>query len=128
MKYYMVTSVKITNVQYEGIKTLHLLSQRPETTGCGIYLQAMLREAKAGEHHLWMLAAVTRRMPGKHKIVTSCHGSDLRQFQNCPTIGRRVVDLSAIQQTLSVFSWPAVFDRIQGLYSHVLHDAEDSNG
>lgn len=158
------------------LKILHLLSQRPESTGSGIYIQAMLLEAgnrghrnflMAGipediepalscvsanrcsfvrfggsslpypvvgmsdvmpypstrfcdlseddlhryeesfaekmqtvarefqpdiihSHHLWVLTALARRLFPRLPIVATCHGSDLRQFRNCPHIGAKV--------------------------------------
>jgi glycosyltransferase involved in cell wall biosynthesis len=151
------------------MKILHLLSQRPDSTGSGIYVQAMIREAAlngfdnflvAGlcssgcddnvcitpdrsmylnfydadvsfpipgmsdvmpydsskfcdlseenlieyeiafsmllkravelfkpdlihSHHLWIVSSLTRRIFPHIPLVTTCHGSDLRQFQNC---------------------------------------------
>ena len=35
-------------------------------------------------HHLWLLTSLTRQKFPKIPLVTSCHGSDLRQFYNCP--------------------------------------------
>ena len=160
------------------MRILHLLSQRPDSTGSGIYIQAMLREASlhghtnflvAGiqsdwpvqldtvdegqcrfvtfdgkdlafpvvgmsdvmpyestrfrdlseadlqryeaafarqvqasvevfqpdiihSHHLWILSALTRRLYPEIPMVTTCHGSDLRQFQTCPHLRSRVMD------------------------------------
>ena len=34
-------------------------------------------------HHLWLLSALTRRRYPHIPLVTSCHGTDLRQFINC---------------------------------------------
>ncbi|MDY6822523.1 MAG: glycosyltransferase family 4 protein [Thermodesulfobacteriota bacterium] len=160
------------------LKILHVLSQRPDSTGSGIYLQAMLREAAgrghtnylvAGiqgdsavaldkiepdccryltfgraeglpfpitgmsdvmpyessrfcalsdeeldayeaafcrrileavetfgpdiihSHHLWIVTSLTRRLLPAIPMVTNCHGSDLRQFQNCPHLRERVL-------------------------------------
>jgi len=160
------------------LKILHILSQRPDSTGSGIYLQAMLREASKwghenylvagiqcdsplelesieaascryltfGEtgrlpfsivgmsdvmpydsarfctlsqedldayeasfshriteavetfqpdiihsHHLWIVSSLTRRLFPDIPMVTNCHGSDLRQFQNCPHLQARVL-------------------------------------
>ena len=156
-------------VKFNKLKILHVLSQRPDSTGSGIYIQAMIREAtkcgfdnfmvaglcpsvcddticiaqdksmfvnfhnadfsyripgmsdvmpyessrfcdlseenlyeyktafrrvlqKAGEkfkpdiihsHHLWIVSSVTRQLFPNIPLVTTCHGSDLRQFQNC---------------------------------------------
>lgn len=158
------------------LKILHLLSQRPDSTGSGIYIQAMLREAMAKNHtnyllagiqsgrtpnldcipkdkcsfvrfsgidisypivgmsdvmpyqssrfcdltdvelleyencferklktavkqlkpdiihshHLWLLSALARRIFPDLPIVTTCHGSDLRQFQACSHLQRKV--------------------------------------
>lgn len=158
------------------MRILHLLSQRPDATGSGIYVQAMLREARAKghhnflvagidsdgcdppddmdgdacsfvefngadlpfpivgmsdvmpypsrrfkdltpeelnryhlrfegriqnaidrfrpdilhSHHLWLMTALVRRMVPDLPLVTSCHGTDLRQFENCPHLRERV--------------------------------------
>lgn len=152
------------------MRILHLLSQRPDATGSAIYLQAMLREARARghqnflvagtdsgdfavpgditdnacafvefngadlpfpivgmsdvmpypsrrfrdltppelsryqrcfegriktavdrfrpdilhSHHLWLMTAFVRRLVPALPLVTSCHGTDLRQFETCP--------------------------------------------
>ena len=152
------------------LRILHILSQRPDSTGSGIYLQAMVREAAAcghdnfviagiqadreaeldginpdqcrfvrfnggdilypipgmtdimpyphtrfrdlsaaeltvyetaftrilsttaaafnpdivHSHHLWLVTSLARRLFPQIPMVTSCHGTDLRQFQNCP--------------------------------------------
>lgn len=159
------------------LKILHLLSQRPDSTGSGIYVQAMIREASArghdnflvaavdsdrrdepdwidrdrsmfvrfhtdrlpyripgmsdvmpyestrfpdlseedlrkyeeafsetvrgaaGEfepdiihsHHLWIVSSLARRLFPKTRLITTCHGSDLRQFRNCPHLRGRVL-------------------------------------
>ena len=159
------------------LKILHILSQRPDATGSGIYLQAMVREAAAcghenfvvagiqsdreadlenippdhcrfvrfsggdiaypipgmtdimpyphvrfrdlsaadldtyeavftrnltaavaafnpdviHSHHLWLLTSLTRRLFPQIPLVTSCHGTDLRQFQNCPHLRPKVL-------------------------------------
>ncbi len=159
------------------LKILHVLSQRPDSTGSGIYLQAMVREAAArghgnfviagiqsdqtaeldgiapaqcrlvqfdGEdipfripgmtdimpypstrfrdltpaeletyeavftrvlsevvaafqpdiihsHHLWLVSALARRLFPAIPLVTSCHGTDLRQFANCPHLRAQVL-------------------------------------
>jgi glycosyltransferase involved in cell wall biosynthesis len=161
----------------ENLKILHLLSQRPDSTGSGIYVQAMIREASAcgydnylvagvhsedgvgpdciaqeksmfvnfdkadvsyhipgmsdvmpyestrfcdlskedlyeyenafsgiletavhrfkpdiiHSHHLWIVSSMTRQIFPNIPMVTTCHGSDLRQFQNCPHLQQRVL-------------------------------------
>ncbi len=172
-------------VNLNKLKILHLLSQRPDSTGSGIYVQAMIREATAcgydnylvagvhsngcdgpdcieqgksmfvnfhnadvsyhipgmsdvmpyesarfcdlsenqlreyekafseiiqnavfrfkpdiiHSHHLWIVSSMARRLFPNIPMVTTCHGSDLRQFQNCPhlqesvAIGCRKIDV-----------------------------------
>lgn len=161
----------------KNLKILHLLSQRPDSTGSGIYVQAMLREAAnrghtnflmagiasgqmpalnsisadsckyvhfngkdlpfevvgmsdvmpypskrfcdlsgaelesyencfAGKlkavveyfqpdiihsHHLWILTSLAKRNYPGLPMVTSCHGTELRQLHNCPHLAERVV-------------------------------------
>ncbi len=160
------------------LNLLHVLSQRPDSTGSGIYIQAMLRETAARghrnclvagiphdqpavldgladdrcsfvrfggqevafpivgmsdvmpypssrfgdlspdqlqeyeaafaarlhkmlarftpdlihSHHLWIVSALARRLAPGIPLVTTCHGSDLRQFQNCSHLRRRVLE------------------------------------
>ncbi len=162
----------------KNLKILHLLSQRPDSTGSGIYIQAMLREAAdrghsnfllagiasgrkpsfeevsadtcefvefngkdlpfevvgmtdvmpypskrfcdlsnseleryencfAGKlsavvnsfqpdiihsHHLWIVTSVAKRNYPGLPLVTSCHGTELRQLHNCPHLARRVIE------------------------------------
>ena len=164
-------------VDLKKLKILHLLSQRPDSTGSGIYVQAMIREASAygydnylvagirsdsfvdtdcieqdntmfvnfhnadlsnhipgmsdvmpyestrfcdlteedlceyeksfsgilqnavnkfkpdiiHSHHLWIVSSMARRKFPNIPMVTTCHGSDLRQFQNCPHLQERVL-------------------------------------
>jgi glycosyltransferase involved in cell wall biosynthesis len=159
------------------LKILHLLSQRPDSTGSGIYVQAMLREASAlshqnflvagtqpdrlaeldcidkthcnfvtfsgadisypivgmsdvmpykstrfcnlspddleeyersfakkiqdavsafnpdiiHSHHLWIVSSLARRLFPEIPLAATCHGSDLRQFQSCPHLQKRVL-------------------------------------
>lgn len=159
------------------IRILHILSQRPNSTGSGMYVQAMIREAEmcgydnflvAGvhsdncdeidfikqdkimlvkfhnadvshhipgmsdvmpyesvrfcdlseeelceyemafsktlqkavnkfkpdiihSHHLWIVSSLTRQLFPKIPFITSCHGTDLRQFQNCAHLRKRVL-------------------------------------
>ena len=161
-----------------GLNVLHLISQRPDSTGSGVYVQAMLREsgrkgyrnhllagiqsdllprdpavtgcecsfvrfegadtplpiagmsdvmpydsrrfcdmssddAAAYEacfsgklcravarfapdlihsHHLWLLTSLAKRLFPDLPLVVTCHGTDLRQFQNCPLLRERVLE------------------------------------
>ncbi|SDZ81784.1 Glycosyltransferase involved in cell wall bisynthesis [Desulfuromusa kysingii] len=51
-------------------------------------------------HHLWLLTSLTRKLFPDIPLVTSCHGSDLRQFQNCQHLQATVLsgcrDIDAI--------------------------------
>jgi len=40
------------------MKILHLLSQRPDSTGSGIFIQAMIREATAAGYENYLVAGV----------------------------------------------------------------------
>jgi glycosyltransferase involved in cell wall biosynthesis len=42
-------------------------------------------------HHLWILSSLARRICPNLPIVTTCHGSDLRQFQNCAHLQEKVL-------------------------------------
>jgi glycosyltransferase involved in cell wall biosynthesis len=37
-------------------------------------------------HHLWLLSSYVRRLFPELPMVTSCHGSDLRQLSQCPSL------------------------------------------
>jgi len=69
------------------MKILHLLSQRPEATGSGIYLQAMIREAARRGHENFLLPhlplvvlealasgcrVVTTALPGVVEVLGGC--------------------------------------------------------
>ena len=43
-------------VDIKKLKILHLLSQRPDSTGSGIYVQAMIREASAYGYDNYLVA------------------------------------------------------------------------
>ncbi len=56
-----------------------------------------LREAAADfrphlihSHHLWLVTARARRLFPDLPLVASCHGTDLRQFRQCPHLRSRV--------------------------------------
>jgi glycosyltransferase involved in cell wall biosynthesis len=204
------------------LRILHLLSQRPDSTGSGIYIQALLREAAAaghenfllagvqrgeapdlaeppvercdfvqfdgvdiggrivgmsdvmpyasrrfrdlteGEleeyesafaarldaavarfapdlihsHHLWLLSSLARRRHPGLPLVANCHGSDLRQFRNCPHLRERVLagcrDLDAVcvlseamrRDVIALYGLPAAKVHIVGAgYDHRLFRA-----
>ena len=164
-------------IEGQKLKILHVLSQRPDSTGSGIYLQSIMREAAdcghenfmvAGiqsdpdaalegvpqqqcrfirfngddlpflipgmtdvmpypstrfldlsandiknyktvfsrvlvetvakfkpdiihSHHLWIVSSLVKRLFPDIPVVTTCHGTDLRQFQNCPHLRDEVL-------------------------------------
>ena len=45
-------------VDIKKLKILHLLSQRPDSTGSGIYVQAMIREAYACGYDNFLVAGI----------------------------------------------------------------------
>jgi len=183
------------------LKILHVLSQRPDATGSGIYLQAIMREAQARghdnvmvagiqsdseaelqgvaldqcrfvrfkgadlpfaipgmtdimpypstrfmdlgatelenyakaftwvltetvkdfrpdlihSHHLWLVSSLVRRLFPQIPVVTSCHGTDLRQFQNCPHLRERVLSGCRDLDAALALSGPQAED-IAGIY------------
>jgi glycosyltransferase involved in cell wall biosynthesis len=42
-------------------------------------------------HHLWIVSSLVRRLFPNIPMVTTCHGSDLRQFQNCAHLQEKVL-------------------------------------
>jgi glycosyltransferase involved in cell wall biosynthesis len=53
-------------------------------------------------HHLWLVTALARRRFPRIPMVTSCHGSDLRQFQSCPHLRGWVLDCRRIDAVLAL--------------------------
>ncbi|MBN2790259.1 MAG: glycosyltransferase family 4 protein [Candidatus Delongbacteria bacterium] len=45
-------------MQYQKFRILHLLSQRPDSTGSGFYVQAMLKESEAKAHDNYLFAGL----------------------------------------------------------------------
>jgi glycosyltransferase involved in cell wall biosynthesis len=43
-------------------------------------------------HHLWIVSSMTRQLFPNIPMVTTCHGSDLRQFQNCSHLQEMVLE------------------------------------
>ena len=56
-------------------------------------------------HHLWLLSSFTRGLFPELPIVTSCHGSDLRQLNQCPHLRPMVTQgCSGIEAILALSS------------------------
>lgn len=42
-------------------------------------------------HHLWLVSAITQKVCGDLPMVSSCHSTDLRQFEQCPHLRNEVL-------------------------------------
>jgi glycosyltransferase involved in cell wall biosynthesis len=42
-------------------------------------------------HHNWLVSSLARRLFPNIPVVTTCHGTDLRQFENCPHLREKVL-------------------------------------
>lgn len=55
-------------------------------------------------NHLWMATAAARRVAPDIPLVTTCHGTCLRQHTLCPELGRSLLDdLSGIDMVIALF-------------------------
>lgn len=41
-------------------------------------------------HHLWLVSSIIKDLAPEIPVAVSCHGSDLRQFHQCPSLGASV--------------------------------------
>ena len=54
-------------------------------------------------HHLWIVTAIARRLSPNIPVVTSCHGTCLRQHVLCPEISLRITaDLKQIDHVIAL--------------------------
>jgi len=54
-------------------------------------------------HHLWVVSALARVLAPKIPMVTTCHGTCLRQHYLCPGVGRQITkDLEKIDQIIAL--------------------------
>lgn len=74
-------------------------------------------------HHLWIVSKITRRVFGDIPMVTSCHGTCLRQFSLCPDVGRDVqAEVDGIDAILCLSeSQKKDIERIHGIPSEKLY-------
>ena len=115
------------------MKILHLLSQRPEATGSGIYIQAMIREAARRGHENFLLAGVPRgeELPPAG-LAAACefvtfHGGDLPfpvvgMSDVMPYPSRRFSDLSPPE--VEAYEWgfaDRLLDVVAGFQPQVIH-------
>ncbi len=116
------------------MKILHLLSQRPEATGSGIYIQAMIREAARRGHENFLLAGVPRgeELQPAGLAAAACefvtfHGGDLPfpvvgMSDVMPYPSRRFSDLSPPE--VEAYEWgfaDRLLDVVAGFQPQVIH-------
>ena len=90
-------------------------------------------------NHLWMVTAVTRDVAPGIPLVTTCHGSCLRQHRLCPDLGRSLLDrLRRIDRVIALFGQqkreitdllgvgPERVDVVSGGYNELCFYAEES--
>ncbi|MDA3918584.1 MAG: glycosyltransferase [Deltaproteobacteria bacterium] len=54
-------------------------------------------------HHLWIVSALTRQIAKDIPMVTTCHGTGLRQHYNCPEISKEIIpDLQQIDRIIAL--------------------------
>jgi len=54
-------------------------------------------------HHLWIVSAIARRLGPGIPMITSCHGTCLRQHVLCPEIGKKITpDLKQIDHVIAL--------------------------
>ncbi|MBU1340264.1 MAG: glycosyltransferase family 4 protein [Proteobacteria bacterium] len=54
-------------------------------------------------HHLWVVSALARKIAPQIPMVTTCHGTCLRQHYLCPNVGRQITkDLQKIDQIIAL--------------------------
>jgi len=116
------------------MKILHLLSQRPEATGSGIYIQAMIREAARRGHENFLLAGVPRGQECQPSGLDAAacefvtfHGGDLPfpvvgMSDVMPYPSRRFSDLSPLE--VEAYEWgfaDRLLDAVAGFQPQVIH-------
>jgi len=54
-------------------------------------------------HHLWIVSAITKLMAKNIPMVTTCHGTCLRQHHNCPDISKEIItNLQGIDKVIAL--------------------------
>jgi len=54
-------------------------------------------------HHLWAVSALTKKIAKDIPVVTTCHGTCLRQHHNCPDISKEILtDLQKIDRVIAL--------------------------
>ena len=116
------------------MRILHLLSQRPEATGSGIYIQAMIREAARRGHENFLLAGVPRGeecqpagLDAAACEFVTFHGGDLPfpvvgMSDVMPYPSRRFSDLSPLE--VEAYEWgfaDRLLDAVTGFQPQVIH-------
>lgn len=65
----------------KNLKILHLISQKPDSTGSGIYVQAMIREADARGYDNYLVAGIHSREKDRHAFIESDRSAFVNFFQ-----------------------------------------------
>lgn len=91
-------------------KTLHVIGQRPEMTGSGIYLEAIIREAQKHGFANFLLSALVRQLFPDLPMVATCHGTELRQLKGVKTVKEKGIQKgdNPLPENETVFSDPVI--------------------
>ena len=87
----------MSNVMPYPSSRFDALTANQITTYEKVFAATILRAAEVfspdilHSHHLWLASAVARKVLPDMPMVTSCHSTDLRQFEQCPHLRQRVL-------------------------------------
>jgi glycosyltransferase involved in cell wall biosynthesis len=81
------TSIRFRDMTPEDLDRYEAAFSRQIETAANTFRPQIIHS-----HHLWIVTSITRQLLPDIPLVTSCHGSDLRQFQNCPHLRKRVLN------------------------------------
>jgi len=79
-------STRFVDLSVQDIETYETVFARVLTE-----TEALFRPDIIHSHHNWLLSSLVRRLFPNIPVVTTCHGTDLRQFQNCPHLREKVL-------------------------------------
>lgn len=78
------------STKWRDLDILKLASYEEAFRNKLVHLVRASRPGLIHSHHLWILTALTRRLFPDLPLVSTCHGSDLRQFHFCEHLRQRV--------------------------------------
>lgn len=79
-------STRFTDLSEDEIETYEAVFTRALTETVDCFKPEIIHS-----HHNWLVSSLTRRLFPDIPVVTTCHGTDLRQFQNCPHLRKKVL-------------------------------------